>query len=141
MKRLLLLTLLLASWASAALSAADAPLRVFIRSGPKSHGPGAHDYPRFLAEWVPLLNARGAKATGANQFPTAQQLAETDVLILHAQEAGNIPDATDRKNLNAFLARGGGLVVLHAGAVSRQRPGPSCAAAERNHCDSGRAAA
>jgi hypothetical protein len=59
--------------------------------------PGAHDYPRFLAEWVPLLNARGAKATGANTFPTAQQLAETDVLILHAQEAGNIPDATDRR--------------------------------------------
>ncbi len=23
------------------------PLRIFIRSGPKSHGPGAHDYPRF----------------------------------------------------------------------------------------------
>ncbi|WP_414663644.1 PVC-type heme-binding CxxCH protein [Horticoccus sp. 23ND18S-11] len=115
MKRFLVFALLLISW----VSAADAPLRVFIRSGPKSHGPGAHDYPRFLAEWVPLLNARGAKATGANQFPTAQQLAETDVLILHAQEAGNIPDATDRKNLNAFLARGGGLVVLHAGAVSR----------------------
>ncbi len=115
MKRLVLLVLLLASWASAA----DAPLRVFLRSGPKSHGPGAHDYPRFLAEWVPLLNARGAKATGANAFPTVAQFAETDVLILHAQEAGNIPDATDRKNLNDFLARGGGLVVIHAGAVSR----------------------
>ena len=42
------------------LAAAAEPLRVFIRSGPKSHGPGAHDYPRFLKEWVPLLNARGA---------------------------------------------------------------------------------
>src|SRR6187431_839788 len=104
---------------SSLLAAADAPLRIFLRSGPKSHGPGAHDYPRFLAEWIPLLNARGAKATGANSFPTAQQLAETDVLILHAQEAGNIPDATDRKNLTDFLARGGGLVVIHAAAVSR----------------------
>ena len=100
-------------------AAADAPLRIFLRSGPKSHGPGAHDYPRFLKEWVPLLNERGARTTGAEAFPTAQQLAETDVLILHAQEAGNIPDATDRKNLNDFLARGGGLVVIHAGAVSR----------------------
>ena len=35
------------------------PLRIFIRSGPKSHGPGAHDYPRYLKEWVPLLNERG----------------------------------------------------------------------------------
>ena len=75
MKRLLLLaTFALVACASAA----DAPLRIFIRSGPKSHGPGAHDYPRFLKEWVPLLNARGAQATGADAFPTAAQLAATD---------------------------------------------------------------
>src|SRR6187401_1157929 len=88
-------------------AAAADPLRVFIRSGPKSHGPGAHDYPRFLKEWVPLLNERGAKATGADAFPTKAQLDQTDVLILHRQDAGDIPDATDRKNLNDFLARGG----------------------------------
>ena len=93
------------------------PLRIFIRSGPKSHAPGAHDYPRFLKEWVPLLNERGAKATGADTFPTKAQLDETDVLILHKQEAGNIEEA-ERKNLNEFLARGGGLVVIHAGLVS-----------------------
>ncbi len=92
---------------------------MFIRSGPKSHGPGAHDYPRFLKEWVPLLNERGAKATGAEAFPTKAQLEATDVLILHAQEAGNIPDPADRQNLQAFLARGGGLVVIHAGSVSQ----------------------
>jgi putative membrane-bound dehydrogenase-like protein len=117
MKRILVPILL--AFTSVVVSAADAPLRIFLRSGPKSHGPGAHDYPRFLREWVPMLNERGARAAGADAFPTAKQLAETDVLILHAQEAGNIPDATDRKNLNDFLARGGGLVVIHAGAVSR----------------------
>jgi putative membrane-bound dehydrogenase-like protein len=94
------------------------PLRIYVRSGPKSHAPGAHDYPRFLKEWVPLLNERGAKATGGDTFPTKEQLAETDVVILHKQEAGNI-DEPDRKNLNEFLARGGGLVVIHAGLVSR----------------------
>lgn len=118
MKRLRLLILFALVFPLLA-TAADAPLRVFIRSGPKSHGPGQHDHPRFLAEWVPLLNERGARATGGNTFPTAQQLAETDVLVLHAQEAGNIPDAQDRANLNTFIARGGGLVVIHAGAVSR----------------------
>ncbi|MBP7142573.1 MAG: ThuA domain-containing protein [Opitutaceae bacterium] len=97
--------------------AAEAPLRVFIRSGPKTHGPGAHDYPRFLKEWVPLLNDRGALATGGNAFPTEAQLAETDVLILHAQEAGTIA-AADRRTLDTFLKRGGGLVVIHAGVVS-----------------------
>jgi putative membrane-bound dehydrogenase-like protein len=94
-------------------------LRVFIRSGPKSHGPGAHDYPRFLKEWVPLMNARGIRAAGAEAFPTKAQLDETDVLILHSQEAGNIPDPTNRKDLAEFLARGGGLVTIHAGTVSR----------------------
>jgi putative membrane-bound dehydrogenase-like protein len=94
------------------------PLRIFIRSGPKSHGPGAHDYPRFLKEWVPMLNERGARATGAETFPTREQLADTDVLILHKQEAGNI-DPPDRVNLNEYLARGGGVVVIHAGTVSR----------------------
>jgi uncharacterized protein len=97
---------------------AGVPLRVFIRSGPKSHGPGAHDYPRFLREWVPMLNDRGARATGAEAFPTKAQLDQTDVLVLHSQAAGNIPDAADRKNLSDFVARGGGLVVIHAGSVS-----------------------
>ncbi|HTO04659.1 MAG TPA: ThuA domain-containing protein, partial [Opitutus sp.] len=97
---------------------AEEPLRIFIRSGPKTHGPGAHDHPRFLREWLPLLNERGARATGAETFPTAAQLADTDVLVLHAQEAGTIAGA-DRANLESFLARGGGLVVIHAGLVSR----------------------
>ena len=115
---LLLLSILVTALTSLATAAAD-PLRIFIRSGPKSHGPGAHDYPRFLKEWVPLLNARGAKATGSDAFPSKAQLDETDVLILHKQEAGNIDDPADRKNLNDFLARGGGLVVIHAGVVSK----------------------
>jgi putative membrane-bound dehydrogenase-like protein len=123
MKRFLLvvpivLTGLLTAPADFTAAQAD-PLRIFIRSGPKSHGPGAHDYPRFLKEWVPLLNERGAKATGSESFPTKAQLDQTDVLILHKQEAGNIDDPTDRRNLNEFLARGGGVVVIHAGAVSR----------------------
>jgi len=118
MKRLLTFILLLTLSTSAFAAATAAPLRVFIRSGPKSHGPGAHDHPRFLAEWVPLLKARGAVASGGNTFPTAEQLAATDVLILHAQEAGNIAEP-DRANLAAYLARGGGLVVIHAAAVAK----------------------
>jgi uncharacterized protein len=115
---LLVAASILVSLLSSFTTAFQEPLRVFIRSGPKSHGPGAHDYPRFLKEWVPLLNSRGASATGAEAFPTKAQLDQTDVLILHAQEAGNITDATERRNLGDFLARGGGLVVIHAGAVS-----------------------
>jgi putative membrane-bound dehydrogenase-like protein len=94
------------------------PLRVFIRSGEKTHAPGCHDYPAFLKDWTALLNARGAKATGGNDFPTKEELAETDVVILHAAEAGNI-DGDDRKNFEEYLKRGGGVVAIHGGAVGR----------------------
>src|SRR4030095_9225112 len=97
---------------------AQGQLRGFIRSGPKSHGPGGHDHPRFLKDCLPLPNARGARATGAEAFPTKAQLDETDVLVLHSQEAGSITDPAERRNLQGFLARGGGLVVIHAGSVS-----------------------
>ncbi|HRE06448.1 MAG TPA: ThuA domain-containing protein [Opitutaceae bacterium] len=98
---------------------AEPLLRIYIRSGPKTHGPGAHDHPRFLAEWTSLLTERGAAVRGGPTFPTAEELATTDVLILNAPEAGNIAKGDERNALEAFLQRGGGLVVLHAAAVSR----------------------
>lgn len=119
MKRLLLAAALLSSFAIPHSSFAAEPLRVFIRAGKKSHGPGAHDFPQFLKDWVPMLNERGAKCEGSLEFPTKEQLDRTDVLILHAQEAGNIKIGDERKNLMEFLARGGGIVTIHAAAVSK----------------------
>lgn len=114
---LLLASLFIGHWSLAQPTSAD-PLRVYIRSGPKTHGPGMHDHPRFLADWVTLLNDRGATATGGDTFPTAAQLAQTDVLILHRDHGGDVT-GTDRANLEAFLSRGGGIVAIHAGAVSK----------------------
>ncbi len=90
----------------------EKPLRVFIRAGEKTHGPGQHDHPKFLAEYTKLLQARGAKADGSMTFPTAAQLEATDVLVLYAQDGGTIA-AENRQNLDKFLKRGGGIVVIH----------------------------
>jgi type 1 glutamine amidotransferase len=98
-------------------------LRVFVRSGPKSHGPGDHDHPSFLRDWVPLLNARGAMAKGGDIFPTAAELAETDVVIIHRQVGGNFKPA-ERELIDAYAKRGGGFVVIHAGAVASQTGKP-----------------
>ncbi|MCB1212577.1 MAG: hypothetical protein KDK97_24845, partial [Verrucomicrobiales bacterium] len=84
MKRLLLSLALASSFVLPQVSSAAEPLRVFIRAGAKSHAPGAHDFPQFLKDWVPMLNERGAKADGALEFPTKEQLDKTDVLILHS---------------------------------------------------------
>lgn len=96
----------------------ETPLRVHIRAGEKTHGPGAHDFPAFLSEWTQLLKERGAEVSGGLTFPSQEVLEKTDVLILHSQESGNI-EGEERKNLEAFLAHGGGLVVVHAGVASR----------------------
>lgn len=101
------------SLALPALAAEDTQaLRVFIRASRKTHGPGAHDYPRFLEDWKKLLNDRGAVAEGALRPPTDAELAKTDVLIVYASDGTNM-GAEDRSRLESFLKRGGGLVALH----------------------------
>ncbi len=119
MKRFLFCLALALSCVISHSSVAAEPLRVFIRSGPKSHGPGAHDHPSFLRDWVPLLNERGAKATGGDSFPTKEQLDATDVLILHLDSGGDIKIGQERKDLMEYLERGGGIVTIHAASVSK----------------------
>lgn len=116
MKKLFFLLLFLAG-CFAAVAGPEKPLRIFIRAGAKTHGPGQHDSPRFLKEWTALLNERGAQATGAMAFPTAKQLADADVLVLYAQNAGDI-SPQDRVNLDKFLKRGGGIVAIHDAVAS-----------------------
>ena len=111
MKRLVVAFLAFAAITLASSQAAE-PLRVFIRSGPKTHGPGQHDHPRFLEDYTKLLNSRGAKATGKMGFPTAAELENTDVLVMFLAEGGTI-SPEDRTNLDKFLKRGGGIVTLH----------------------------
>lgn len=117
MKKLLCTLLACATGLTLPVLAADPPLRVFIRAGVKTHGPGAHDHPRFMAEWKEMLNQRGMKADGWMKFPTKAILEQTDVLVLHSERAGNM-SPEERTDLEAFLKRGGGLVVLHAAAVA-----------------------
>src|SRR5436190_5658993 len=113
MKSRLLVACLLVVCAAA--FAADAPLRIFIRAGKKTHGPagnGLHDHPTFLKDWTQLLKERGAVANGKIGFPTAEELENTDVLVFFSEEGGAIK-AEDRANLDKFLKRGGGIVALH----------------------------
>jgi putative membrane-bound dehydrogenase-like protein len=111
MKLKSILCLALFAVLSISLQAAQ-PLRVFIRGGVKTHGPGQHDHPRFLGEWTKLLTERGAKVDGAMDFPTAAQLERTDVLVMFAAEAGTIAPG-QREYLAKFLQRGGGMVCIH----------------------------
>lgn len=109
---------LLALLATAALTVAQAaePLRVFIRAGSANRGQEVHAHPRFLGDWTKLLTERGLKVEGGLELPTAEQLAKTDVLVMYAQDGGAFP-ADQRAGFEAFLKRGGGLVVIHTATV------------------------
>lgn len=120
MKRIWLVLAALSVVVWAPMTAQRDSLRVFIRAGEKTHGPagnGEHDYPTFLNDWTKLLTERGASVHGALRFPTADELARTDVMIIHKGDGGTC-SLSERATLDAFTKRGGGLVILHDGMCS-----------------------
>jgi len=87
-------------------------LQVYLRAGLKTHGPGLHDYPQFLADWSKLLTEHGAVVTGSLHAPLAQELSNVAVLVIYKGDAGYL-GASDREALEAFIKRGGGIVSIH----------------------------
>ena len=99
--------------AAPAVQAGDTrPLHVYIRGGLKSHGEGAHDYPQFSADWSKILTDHGALVDGSFHFPSAQELASTDVMLMYKGDAGYMT-ASERAVMEDYLKRGGGLVSFH----------------------------
>ncbi|HET7695703.1 MAG TPA: ThuA domain-containing protein [Vicinamibacterales bacterium] len=99
--------------ADAAVRAGDTrPIHVYIRAGLKSHGEGQHDYPQFIADWSKLLTDKGAIVDGSFHFPTAQELANVDVMVMYKGDAGYMT-ASERQVLEDYMKRGGGLVSFH----------------------------
>ena len=95
-----------------AAASAGPPMRIYIRAGLKTHGPGQHDYPQYLADWSKVLTERGAIVDGSLHFPTAAELANVDVMVMYKGDAGAMtPD--EKATLEAYLRRGGGLVSFH----------------------------
>jgi len=110
--------------ASVVQTQAQPPLRVFLRGGPKTHGPadnGQHDGPTWVKEWMPLLESRGAKVAGALRFPTAEELENTDVLVMFCADGGAIA-GEQRTYFEKFLKRGGGIVCFHDAVLAPKDP-------------------
>lgn len=93
-------------------AAGPRPIRIYIRSGLKTHAAGEHDYPQFLADWSTILTARGAVVDGGLHFPSADDLAGVDVMVIYKGDTGTMT-AREKAVLETFLKRGGGLVSLH----------------------------
>jgi type 1 glutamine amidotransferase len=88
-------------------------MHVYIWSGLKTHGPGQHDYPQFLADWSKILTDKGAVVDGGLHMPSAAALEKTDVVVLYKGDVSLYMTDAEKANLEAYVKRGGGLVSLH----------------------------
>jgi putative heme-binding domain-containing protein len=90
----------------------DRPLRILLACGPKDHGPGEHDYPLWQRRWHNLLSlAEKVSVEMATGWPSPTQIQKSDVIVFYSNNPGWT--AARAKELDAFLAGGGGLVYLH----------------------------
>jgi type 1 glutamine amidotransferase len=88
-------------------------LHVYIWSGTKTHGPGQHDYPQFLADWDKVLTDHGAVVDGGLHTPLAAELEHTDVVVVYKGDVEVYMSPADKAVIEAYVKRGGGLVSLH----------------------------
>lgn len=97
------------------------PLSVCLVSGEKDHGPGEHEYELWQANWKALLSqAPGVMVDTAFQWPQPSQWHTADLVVLYFWNHNWTPDRY--ADLDAFLARGGGVVVLHSAMVEDDDP-------------------
>ncbi len=91
--------------------AATRPLKVLLVSGPKDHGIGEHDYPRWRETWGRLFTlADKTEISLAFDWPTPSQWASADAVMFFRKGDWSADRARD---FDAFLARGGGAVFIH----------------------------
>ena len=88
------------------------PLHIILCDGPKDHGIGEHDYPLWKKRWSKLLAlADNVTVDTAHIWPSAEQFAKANVIAFF----NNNPGWNDAraKELDAYLARGGGAAYFH----------------------------
>jgi putative heme-binding domain-containing protein len=87
------------------------PLHIVLVAGKKDHGPGEHDYPAWQKVWQKLLAlGENIRVTTAEDWPAAVDLKSAAVLVFY-QKGKWTPERA--RDIDAFLARGGGLVYIH----------------------------
>jgi type 1 glutamine amidotransferase len=97
------------------------PLRVCLVASRQDHGPGEHDYPVWQTNWTKLLgNAPRVWVTNAWQWP--ETFENIDVVVLYFWNHAWHTNQTHYQQMDEFLARGGGLVVLHSATIADKEP-------------------
>jgi type 1 glutamine amidotransferase len=94
------------------------PIKIVLAAGQKDHGPGEHDYPAWQKAWAELLAAaKEVHVSTAWEWPSKDDFQYADVVVFYQHGDWNAERAAD---IDAFLARGGGLVYIHWAVDGRQ---------------------
>ena len=97
-------------------------LRLVLVASKQDHGIGQHDYPNWQTNWSRLLTDAGAKTVAeiAWEWPTSSQFDAAGVIVFyfwnHNWSAGRLAQ------LGGFLARGGGVVLIHSATIADKDP-------------------
>jgi putative heme-binding domain-containing protein len=87
-------------------------LRIVLAAGPKDHGPGEHDYPLWLKRWSTLFATDSSVAVEtAEGWPSSKQFETADVVAFYSNNPAW--EAAKARELDRYLERGGGLVLIH----------------------------
>jgi putative heme-binding domain-containing protein len=97
-------------------------LRLVLVASKQDHGAGQHDYPNWQTNWTRLLSspARKVVAEPSWEWPTSAQLDAASVIVFYCW---NHDWSTSRlAQLDAFLERGGGVVLIHSAVIADEQP-------------------
>jgi putative heme-binding domain-containing protein len=99
------------------------PVHLALVASKQDHGPGEHDYPTWQTNWTKLLGqAERVAVSTAWKWPSPDQFQKADVLVFYFWNHEWTPERYAA--LDAFLARGGGLVILHSACIADTEPEP-----------------
>jgi putative heme-binding domain-containing protein len=99
----------------------DDPVRILLLAGPKDHDAGEHDYPAWQTGWKELLGrVRGVGVDVAHDWPSEAQFRDAQVIVAYFWN--HHWSAERYKQIDQYLARGGGLVVIHSATIADKEP-------------------
>ena len=97
-------------------------IRIALVTGPKDHGPGEHDYPAWVAKWKDLLAKQpGVTVTTSFKEPSRDDWEKADLMVFYFMD-GKFWNDDRYKDLDAYLARGGGLALMHSAVIPDKEP-------------------
>jgi putative heme-binding domain-containing protein len=97
-------------------------LEIVLVASKQDHGPGQHDYPAWQTNWLHLFasGATNVAATAAWEWPSKEQFQTANAIVFYFW---NHDWSAERyRQLDEYLERGGGVVVLHAATIADQAP-------------------